>query len=80
MVNSFPEEFVDITDEIDMKIKMYLHHKSQIDWLKVHDNFDKVESIKSFARTRGLQCDTGYVEGFTMCKQIHHIATKRFLP
>ncbi len=80
MVNSFPEIFVDITDEIDMKIKMYSHHKSQIEWLKVHDNFDMVETVRNFARTRGLQCDTGYVEGFTFCKQIHHIPTKRFLP
>ena len=80
MVNSFPEEFVDITDTIDTKIEMYKHHKSQIEWLKVHDNFDMVETVRNFARTRGLQCDTGYVEGFTMCKQIHHIATKRYLP
>ena len=80
MVNSFPEEFVDITDTIDTKIEMYSHHKSQIEWLKVHDNFDMVETVRCFARTRGLQCDTGYVEGFTMCKQIHHIPTKRYLP
>ena len=80
MVNSFPEEFVDITDTIDTKIEMYKRHKSQIEWLKVHDNFDMVETVRNFARTRGLQCDTGYVEGFTMCKQIHHIATKRYLP
>lgn len=80
MVNSFPEEFVDITDTIDTKIEMYSKHKSQIEWLRVHDNFDMVESVRNFARTRGLQCDTGYVEGFTMCKQVHHIATKRYLP
>jgi len=80
MVNSFPEEFVDITDEIDTKIKMYSEHKSQIEWLRVHDNFDMVETVRCFARTRGLQCDTGYVEGFTMCKQIHHLPTKRYLP
>lgn len=80
MVNSFPEEFVDITEEIDTKIAMYSEHKSQVEWLKVHDNFDMVETIRCFARTRGLQCDTGYVEGFTMCKQIHHLPTKRYLP
>lgn len=80
MVNSFPEEFVDISEEIDTKIEMYSKHKSQIEWLKVHDNFDMAETVRSFARTRGLQCDTGYVEGFTMCKQIHHIPTRRFLP
>ena len=80
MINSFPEIFVDITDEIDMKIKMYSHHKSQIEWLKVHDNYDMIETVRCFARTRGLQCDTGYVEGFTLCKQAHHLPTKRYLP
>lgn len=80
MVNSFPEEFVDITEEIDTKIEMYEKHKSQIEWLKEHDNFDMIKAIRCFARTRGLQCDTGYVEGFTICKQIHHVPTKRYLP
>ena len=54
MVNSFPEIFVDITDEIDIKIKMYSYHKSQIEWLKYHDNSDIAESIRNFARTRVL--------------------------
>ena len=59
---------------------MYSHHKSQIEWLKVHDDYDMIEAVKSFNRTRGLQCDTGYVEGFTICKQAHHLPTKRYLP
>lgn len=80
MVNSFPEEFVDITEEIDTKIAMYSKHRSQIEWLKEHDGFDMIETVRCFARTRGLQCDTGYVEGFTLCKQIHHLPTKRYLP
>lgn len=80
LINSFPEIFVDISDTIDVKLEMYRKHKSQIEWLKVHDNFDMCESIRCFARTRGLQCDTGYVEGFTFCKQAHHLPTKRFLP
>lgn len=80
MVNSFPEIFVDISDTIDTKIEMYKCHKSQHEWLKVHDNFDMVEAIKTYGRTRGIQCDTEYVEGFTFCKQVHHLPTKRYLP
>ncbi len=79
-VNSFPEIFVDITDTIDTKVKMYECHKSQIEWLKVHDNIDTSENIKVFARARGLQCDTGYVEGFNVLKQAHHLPLKRYLP
>lgn len=80
MINSFPEIFVDITDEIDTKVAMYECHKSQIEWLLVHDNYDTSASIRSYARTRGLQCDTGYVEGFTFCKHAHHLPLKRYLP
>ena len=80
LINSFPEIFVDISDTIDIKVQMYSQHKSQVEWLKVHDDYDVCESIKSYARTRGLQCDTGYVEGFTFCKQAHHLPLKRYLP
>lgn len=80
LINSFPDIFVDITDTIETKIQMYSQHKSQIEWLKVHDNYDTCESIRNYSRTRGLQCDTGYVEGFTFCKQAHHLPLKRYLP
>ncbi len=80
LVNSFPEIFVDITDEIETKVKMYECHKSQIEWLKVHDDKDTSEGIRVFARARGEQCNTGYVEGFTVLKQAHHLPLKRYLP
>ena len=80
MINDFPEVYVDITDTIDTKVAMYLQHKSQIEWLKEHDNADLAESIKAFARLRGIQCDTGYVEGFSLLKQAHHLPLKRYLP
>lgn len=80
MINSFPEIFVDISDTIEKKIEMYLCHKSQVEWLKAHDNHDVCDSIRTYAHARGLQCDTMYVEGFTFCKQAHHIPLKRYLP
>ena len=80
MINDFPEIYVDITDVIDAKIEMYLRHKSQIEWLKVHDNADLAENIKAQARLRGIQCNTGYVEGFNLLKQAHHLPLKRYLP
>lgn len=80
LINSFPDIFVDITDTIDTKIKMYECHKSQIEWLKVHDNYDLAEIVRNYNKTRGYQCDTGYVEGFTFCKQAHHLPLKRYLP
>lgn len=80
LVNSFPDEFVDIGDTIDTKLEMFACHKSQIEWLKVHDDYDILAAVKNFARTRGYQCDTKYVEGFCLCKQAHHLPLKRYLP
>ena len=79
-IGAFPEEFVDITDEIETKVKMYECHESQIEWLKVHDDKDTSEGIRVYARARGEQCNTGYVEGFTVLKQAHHLPLKRYLP
>ena len=39
-VNFLPEEFVDITDEIDLKIQMLECHHSQLDWMREHDGID----------------------------------------
>ena len=74
------EILVDITDTIDTKVEMYLQHKSQIEWLAVHDNADLAESIRAHGRSLGLKCGTGYVEGFTFCKHTGHIPLKRYLP
>ena len=79
-IGAFPEEFVDITDEIETKIQMYLQHKSQIEWLDVHDNQDIADNIRVFARARGIQTDVKYADGFTLLKRAGHIPTKRYLP
>ena len=33
-VNFVPDEFVDISDEIDLKIRMLECHRSQLDWMR----------------------------------------------
>ena len=81
LADSFPDIFVDITDTVDIKVQMYEQHKSQIEWLRVHDNHDLVECMLACNKLRGLQCGTGYVEGFTILKQsYHHLPLKRYLP
>jgi len=80
LINSFPEIFVDITDTFDTKVRMYEEHKSQIEWLRVHDGKDLVEEMRICSRLRGVQCKTGYVEGFTILKQSLHLPLKRYLP
>jgi len=39
-------------------------HKSQVTWLRDHDNIDIMEFMESVARARGFQCNVNYAEGF----------------
>ena len=79
-VNFAPTEYVDITDEIDLKIQMLECHESQLKWMRDHDNVDFAEIVRSCSRVRGIQCDTQYAEGFTQELSWHRIVTKRLLP
>lgn len=79
-VDSLPEEFVDITDYIDIKLKMLACHVSQHKWLKEHDNMDVIDLARTLSRLRGYQCDVGYAEGFTSMRQYHKLSTRRLLP
>ena len=80
LVNSFPEIFVDISDTVDTKVEMFKQHKSQHEWLQAHDGKDVAADMLAYARMRGVQCGTDYVEGFTFLKQSHHLPLKRYLP
>ncbi len=75
-----PTEYVDITDELELKLKMLACHESQVVWLKDHDDNDVLEITRTFARFRGIQSGVKYAEGFTQCLTDHRIVTKRLLP
>ncbi len=79
-VNFQPEEYVDITDVIEIKKEMFSCHKSQVSWLKEHHKIDMIEFMYSFARFRGMQCGVKYAEGFKQLKVWGRIFPKRFLP
>jgi len=79
-IGSIPTEFVDISDDMDMKLKMAAAHESQQAWLKEHDNIDFLETTKLFSRFRGYQCNVQYAEGFTYCMQYHKLPICRHLP
>lgn len=63
-VNFIPTEYVDITDTMETKLAMMACHRSQVEWLREHDNFDILEFIRTGGRYRGFQCGTTYAEGF----------------
>ena len=79
-MNFNPTEYVDITDEIELKIEMLECHVSQLKWMRDHDHIDFAEFVRTCSRFRGLQCGVGYAEGFRTCHQHGRQITKRLLP
>ena len=79
-VNFVPDEIVDITEEIDLKLKMLNCHESQIVWMRDHDHIDFPDMVKTCSRYRGYQCGAEYAEGFKLCKAYLKGTTKRLLP
>lgn len=79
-VNFNPSEFVDITEEIDLKLKMLNCHESQIVWMREHDGIDFPDMVKTCSRYRGYQCGAAYAEGFRQCQVYLKGTTKRMLP
>jgi LmbE family N-acetylglucosaminyl deacetylase len=79
-VNFVPDEFVDISDEIDLKIEMLECHESQLKWMRDHDNIDFAEFVRSCSRFRGIQCGVQYAEAF--CQELvwPKVTTRRLLP
>ena len=78
--NFEPTEYVDITDEIETKLKMLSCHQSQLAWMKDHDNIDFAETVKTFSKMRGLQSGVRYAEGFIQMRGWGRMTTKRLLP
>ena len=79
-LNFQPTEYVDITDEMDLKSRMLECHESQVVWLRDHDGQDVVENMKVTSRFRGMQCGVKYAEGFRQCQVYLKGTTKRLLP
>lgn len=79
-MNFQPTEYVDITEEIDLKLQMLECHESQLKWMRDHDHIDFAEFVKTCSRFRGLQCGVAYAEGFTQELVWPKVLPKRLLP
>ena len=79
-MNFNPTEYVDITDEIDLKIEMLECHVSQLKWMRDHDGIDFAEFVRTCSRFRGLQCGVGYAEAFTQEYVWPKVVARRLLP
>ena len=79
-VDFVPTEYVDVTEEIDLKLAMLECHESQLKWMRDHDNLDFADFVKTCAKYRGYQCNATYAEGFRQCIVYPKMVTKRLLP
>lgn len=79
-VNFVPTEYVDITEEMELKEQMLACHESQLRWLMDHDGIDIIAVQRARAADRGSQCKAKYAEGFTQLLASQRLRTYRCLP
>lgn len=79
-VGFLPNEYVDITAQIETKLKMNACHESQIKWLFEHDGIDFLDFVRTVSKFRGLQCGAAYAEGFKLCQTWPRLPSARLLP
>ncbi|UCD29765.1 MAG: PIG-L family deacetylase [Planctomycetota bacterium] len=78
-VDFLPTEYVDISEEMEIKIKAALCHKSQVEAFDdLH--FDFAELINAQSRFRGLQAGVRFAEAFQKLNNWYSGVTKRYLP
>lgn len=84
-IEFIPTEYVDITEEIEIKRAMCAEHKSQVAWMQ--DNYkdavgnkDFFDEVMTVAKYRGMQCGVEYAEGFRMAYNGFRIHPYRVLP
>lgn len=75
-----PTEYVDISQWMELKMEMLACHESQVQWMKDHDGVDFPETVRTFARMRGLQSGAKYAEGFRQMIGWGRMTTRRLLP
>jgi len=79
-VNFQPTHYVDITNQIDTKIKALECHESQLKWMREHDNIDFADMVRTCSKYRGYQCGVAYAEGFRPYNVYPRYSTKHLLP
>jgi LmbE family N-acetylglucosaminyl deacetylase len=75
-----PDEYVDITDTIELKIQMLWKHESVLRWLLQKKGVDFEDFVRTVAHFRGIQCGVPYAEGFKPHKGWMYLTSKKLLP
>ena len=73
--------FVDITQQMETKMKMLRTHRSQIGWMETfYDGNDFTEHIEAQCKMFGMWSGSTYAEGFDAHKILGYCADYRLLP
>ena len=75
-----PTDYVDITDYIETKKKMFLCHQSQFPWIEGHHKAKPTDMLETVAKFRGLQCGVPYAEAFRRLNVWGRIKVDKLLP
>lgn len=75
-----PTIYVDITDEIELKLEMLECHESQLKWMRDHDHIDFADFVRTCSKFRGYQSNCTYAEGFTEALVYPKMVARRLLP
>ena len=75
-----PTEYVDITEEMEVKEQMLRCHESQLKWIQEHDGIDIVANQRVRAAFWGGQCKVKYAEVFRQFQGSGRMRTYRVLP
>lgn len=79
-VNFQPTHYVDITKQIDLKIRALECHESQLKWMLEHDGIDFADMVRTCSKYRGYQCGVPYAEGFRPYNVYPRYSTRNLLP
>ncbi|NLD59366.1 MAG: PIG-L family deacetylase [Clostridiales bacterium] len=79
-VGFLPTEYVDISEEMELKLEALACHRSQIEWMREHDGIDFLDFVRTCSKVRGYQCGTKYAEGFRLSENYLRIVPRRMLP
>jgi len=75
-----PQEYVDISAEMHLKVAMLSEHRSQLAYMKERDGLDFLDCMRTAARYRGYQCGVEYAEGFVPERVYPSLGPRRLLP
>ena len=79
-VGFIPDLYVDITCEMEDKLRALRCHQSQMIWLRDHDHVDAEDMVRTAAKYRGYQCGVAYAEGFRVCRENLRQSARVLLP